>query len=182
MSPRKLSAQDKAALTDHLIRLQGEDRRLRFAATVTDDFIRRYINETFDEKSKWLGVDGKPGELVAACHVAFYDGQAELGCSVDQGYRGHKLAQKMFDRAVTVLRSKGITKVFMNCLSENKAMKHIAKKNQMTVVSYDGDAEARVTIESPTPVAPLHDAYLDRMALYDTLIRGQYNLLRSLFT
>jgi len=177
---RKLTRQDQAALIRHLQGLVGEDRRLRFAATVTDDYIANYVNGAFTPDSEWLGVDGAPGELIASCHVAIHNGEAELGCSVDPSHRGKKLAQGLFNRAVTYLRAKGIREVFMNCLTENQVMKHIARKNDMTVVSCCGDSDARVSIESPTPVTPLHDAYLDRMALCDTLIKEQFKLVRDL--
>jgi RimJ/RimL family protein N-acetyltransferase len=181
MAIRKLTRQDQAALTRHLQGLTGEDRRLRFAATVNDDYIADYVNGAFAPDSEWLGVDGEAGELIASCHVAIHAGEAELGCSVDPAHRGKKLAQGLFNRAITYLRAKGIRQVFMNCLTENQVMKHIAKKNDMAVVSCCGDSDARLTIEPPTPVTPLHDAYLDRMALCDSLIKGQFKLVRDLF-
>lgn len=190
MQVRKLNLNDKELLILHLRNLQGEDRRLRFGATVTDPFIDAYVAQSFvnvrpekaTEKSQWLGVDGPDGQLIAACHVAIHAGEAELGCSVAPEHRGKKLAQAMFDRAVTYLRTKGIREVFMNCLTENQVMKHIAKKNQMTVVSCCGDTDARVSIESPTAVTPLRDAYLDRMAACDMLIKGQFKLMQDWLT
>lgn len=181
MLPRKLSLLDKANLIAHLRNLQGEERRLRFGGSVSDSYITEYVEKSFDSDSKWFGVDHIDGHLVAACHVAVLDGDAELGCSVDSDYRNMGIAQHMFERAVTWLRTKGITHVFMHCLSENGAMKHIARKNDMTVVSCCGESDAEVTLEPPTALTPIVDAYVDRIAVYDMMYKNNLRIMRNIF-
>jgi RimJ/RimL family protein N-acetyltransferase len=176
MIARKLHVLDAPKIIAHLQSLQGEDRRLRFGAGISDDGIAMYVNNSFDEDSQWFGVDCIDGRLAAACHAAVYNGESELGCSVDSEFRGQGLAQSMFDRAVTWLRTKGITQVFMHCLTENQVMRHIAKKNDMTVVSSGGETDALVQIEPPTPMTYVEDAYVDRMAVYDMLLKNQYRV------
>ena len=181
MVVRKLSILDKDKLIKHLQSLQGEERRLRFGGVVTDDYIKHYVEKSCGvEENKWFGVDHIDGYIVAACHAAIEDGQAELGCSVDAEFRGNGLAQEMFDRAVTWLRTKGITDVCMHCLAENSIMKHIARKNDMAVVTEYGESDANVHLEPPTPFVHVVDAYADRMALYDMLFRGNVKVMRSL--
>lgn len=174
MIPKKLSTStDQLFVIEHLQRLRGEDRRLRFGGAVTDEFIERYVKESWDkEDSQWFGCISK-WKIVSACHVAIYNGEAELGCSVDPKYRGRGLAQVMFDRAVTYLRTKDILNVYMHCLTENQVMRHIAQKNDMVVVSCQGESDAKVEVEAATPLTAYKDAYLDRMALYDMIIRNQ---------
>ena len=173
MIARKLSELDKKKLINHLTSLQGDDRRLRFGGLTNDDHIEQYVEKSFDGKSKWFGVDHIDGRIVAACHAALIaDGEAELGCSVDPDFRNQGLAQEMFDRAVTWLRTKNVTEVFMHCLTENGAMKHIARKNNMEVVSCCGESDAQVHIEPATPVTIIQDAYMDRIALYDMLVKN----------
>lgn len=176
MLVRKLSLLDKNRIIDNLVALQGEDRRLRFGALCTDDYIKEYVTKSFEQESKWFGVDHINGHLVATCHVAIFNDEAELGCCVDEEYRGEGLAQQMFDRAVTWLRTKNISNVFMHCLTENAAMRHIARKNDMTVVSGYGDSDANVEIEPPTPVTFIEDSYMDRIAMYDMYYKNTYKL------
>lgn len=173
MVPRKLTVLDKDKIVEHLLSLQGEDRRLRFGAMVSDNFIENYVHSSFNTTSKWFGCE-EDGRIVSACHAAVFNNDAELGCSVDKEYRGHGLAQLMFDRAVTWLRTQGIKEVFMHCLTENQIMRHIARKNEMAVVSEDGETDAVVGIQPATPATLAKDAYLDRMALYDMLIKTNY--------
>lgn len=181
MLPRKLNFLDKQKLLAHLQTLQGDDRRLRFGGMVSDEYIETYVNRTInDVDSKWFGVDHIDGRIVAACHVAITKGMAELGCSVDGAYRGNGLAQKMFDRAITWLRTKGIQDVCMHCLSENSVMKHIARKNDMAVVSEFGESDANVHLEPSTPLVHAVDAYADRMALYDMLLKNNIRIIRNM--
>lgn len=181
MIPRKLSILDKGKIIRHLQNLKGEERRLRFGGTVSDEYIADYVEQSFNGKSKWFGVDHVDGHMVAACHVAIFDDDAELGCSVDADFRNNGLAQLMFDRAITWLRSRGINHVFMHCLTENGAMKHIARKNDMAVVSCCGESEAEVKLEPATPFTTIVDAYADRVAIYDMVYRNNLRIMRSLF-
>ena len=180
MIPRKLSLLDKYKLIMHLQSLQGEERRLRFGGSVSDSYIESYVEKSFDGESKWFGIDHIDNKIVAACHVAIIDDMAELGCSVDADYRNQGIAQAMFDRAVTWLRTKGIQDVCMHCLSENGAMKHIARKNDMVVVSEYGESDANVHLDPPTPIVHMVDAYADRMAMYDMLAKEQIKIFRRM--
>lgn len=182
MLPRKLTASDAGRIVFHLSSLQGEDRRLRFGGTVSDSFIQDYVENSFlDEDSKWFGVDHIDGHIIAACHAAVQNGQAELGCSVHPDFRGQGLAQLMFDRAVTWLRSKSITEVYMHCLTENKVMRHIARKNNMTLESEYGETDALVEVQPPTALTPFEDIMMDRVAMYDMIYRTQVNLMKRLY-
>lgn len=180
MAVRKLNILDKDRIISHLKSLQGEERRLRFGGAVSDDYITEYVNNTCDQKNnKWFGVDHINGHLVAACHVAIIGEQAELGCSVDAEYRGLGYAQDMFDRSVTWLRTKGITDVCMHCLAENAIMKHIARKNDMAVVTEGGESDANVQLKPPTPLVLVADQYADRIAVYDMAFKNNIKLMRS---
>lgn len=180
MLPRKLNILDKQKLIYHLQTLKGEDRRLRFGGVVNDDYIETYVNRTInDVETMWFGIDHIDGRLIAACHVAITGNLAELGCSVSSEYRGHGYAQLMFDRAVTWLRTKGILDVCMHCLAENAVMKHIARKNDMAVVTEYGESDANVHLDPPTPVVHIADAYADRMALYDMLYKNNIKAMRT---
>jgi RimJ/RimL family protein N-acetyltransferase len=180
MAVRKLSILDKEKLISHLKGLQGEERRLRFGGVVTDDYITEYVQKTCGvENNKWFGVDHINGHLVAACHVAIVEDSAELGCSVDSEYRGLGYAQDMFDRSVTWLRTKGITDVCMHCLAENAIMKHIARKNDMAVVTDGGETDANVHLKPPTPLVLVADQYADRIAVYDMVFKNNIKMMRS---
>lgn len=177
---RKLSAIDANKIKEHLCSLENQDRRLRFGVASSDYSINQYVDNSFNTNSMWLGVDDEEGNLLSTCHVAIDDDFAELGCSVDSKYRGFGLAQLMFSRAITWLRTKSIKTVFMHCLSENVVMRHIAKKNDMVVVSCSSDeVDVEVDILPPTAATFIEDAYLDRMAFYDMLTKNSLRIFKG---
>jgi RimJ/RimL family protein N-acetyltransferase len=182
MIPRKLSYLDKSLLFVHFVGLSDEDKRLRFGLTASDEYIKKYVSKSIDDpNSQWFAIEDE-NFLVAVCHAAIYEnGDGELGCSVLPDYRNNGYAQILFDRAVTWLRSRGTTNVFMHCLSENAAMKHIAKKNNMTVVTHVDESDARVVVEPPTPLTQVAEVYLDRIALYDMFYKNSYRILKKMF-
>jgi hypothetical protein len=59
-------------------------------------------------------------------------------------------------------------------------MKHIAKKNYMTVVTECGESNAQVQIEPPTPLTSAADAYMDRLALYDMIYKNSHKLFKNM--
>jgi RimJ/RimL family protein N-acetyltransferase len=182
MLPRKLSYLDRNLLSIHLLALSPEDRRLRFGVAATDEYIKKYVQKSIDDpSSQWFAIE-VDSMLVAVCHAAIYEnGEAELGFSVHEEYRNEGYAQILFDRAVTWLRSNGVANVFMHCLSENAAMRHIAKKNRMVVVTDSDESNAKVTVEPPTPLTSVADAYLDRIAVYDMFYKNSYRILKNMF-
>lgn len=182
MIPRKLTARDVHAIVQHLQRLQGEDRRLRFGGTVGDDYIIEYVERAFLESdSMWFGCDDVNGNIVAVCHVGIEKDDAELGFSVDAEHRGSGFAQALFDRATTYVRSRGIGEVYMHCLSENAVMKHIARKNSMTIVTEFGESDANVHLESAPAAAAFKDAYLDRLTIYDAVMKNQIRFIKNFY-
>lgn len=182
MIPRKLIILDRSKLIEHLHKLEVEDRRLRFGAPVNDEYITAYVEKTLGKpENKWFGVEDKC-QIIAACHTAkLNDTTAELGCSVNPEYRGNGLAQKLFDRTVMWLKTRNIKTVYMHCLSENAIMRHIARKNNMDVVSEYGESDANVELDPQSPLDIVMDAYADRMALYDMMYRTQLHAMRTMF-
>lgn len=176
---KKLTIADTNSIVNHLCGLADEDRRLRFGVASSEYSIRSYVEGSFGLSSVWFGIDDENGDLISACHVAVEEDFAELGCSVDSRFRGFGLAQLMFSRAITWLRTKSIKTVFMHCLSENVVMRHIAEKNDMVVVSCSsGELDVEVDIKPPTAVTFMEDAYLDRIAFYDMITKNSLRMFK----
>ena len=173
MLPKKLNhPYEKVLVKNHLTSLKNNDRHLRFGAALSDEAIETYVDKQWNEEGAWFGVyDGQV--IIALVHVGVENGEAELGLSVEPQYRGQKLGQRLFERAVVYLKSKDIKHVFMHCLSENSVMKHIANKYGMTMVTSQGETDARATIDFPyTIMDPLQEAVAQNLALYDNSIRA----------
>lgn len=180
MLPRKMnSVVDKNLLLKHLLEdITDEDRRLRFGYFATNEAVTKYFENSLEQVGKtdmWFIIDDG-GKVVASCHVAYCDATntAEMGCTVSPDYRNKKLGQELFNRGVTWARMKGAENIFMQCLSENEVIQHIAKKNNMTVVTIGrGEKEATIKVKR-NPIASLfEDTMMESIAVYDSAIRKQ---------
>jgi RimJ/RimL family protein N-acetyltransferase len=177
--PRKLSPLDKNGLIQHFKNdIIDDDRRLRFGMPASDGIVEAYINDSLKEygyKNIWFVVEDKL-RIVASCHVAMdrETGTAELGCTVSPDYRNQKIGQELFYRGVTWAAMAGANHVFMHCLSENRAIQHIAKKGGMTVITLDPtEKESVIEVKQNRFEAGFQDMIMDQIAIYDCAIRGQ---------
>lgn len=150
ISFRKLWASDTAALKAHLLRLDAESRRMRFGTPVTDYFIDHYAQNALGSHSISHGyfVDGVlrgVAELRGFRGVS--GGEAEAAFSVEKDYQNKGIGTELFSRTVLAARNRGISKLFVNFLSQNARMQAIAKKFD-AVVTYDSDG-GHAQIEAP---------------------------------
>ena len=186
MIPRKLNNFiDKENLNLHFLKdIVGEDRRLRFGGSLGDDAVEKYLKSSFDGfgiNNMWFIVDVESPEtfgrkVIATCHVN-YDSRtntAELGLTVSSQYRNQKLGQELYNRGVTWARMKGAETIFMHCLSENKTMQHIARKNGMSVVTIDpAEKQSSIKVEKNQIAAGYQDSVYEQMAVFDMIVRNQ---------
>ena len=148
--PIRLLPADRAALTEHFLALDRDDRRLRFGASLSDDAIRA-LDERIDfARDEIFGIPGADLRLLAVVHVAFYPGKAELGLSVLPAARGQGLGSALFSRAVMHLVNRGVREVFVHCLAENGAMMHLARRNGMRVVRDGPETDAYLALPRAT--------------------------------
>jgi len=145
-----LGERDREALEAHFISLGSEDRRLRFGSTIGDDGLRAYVARIDFERDGVFAVQDEDLRLLAAVHIAITETSAELGLSVLPEWRGKGLGSALFARAVTHLRNRGLSEVFVHCITENAAMMHLARKHGMRVVFSGSESDARLALEPPT--------------------------------
>ena len=181
MIPRKLMYEaDKGKLIDHfLVDIVGHDRYLRFSHNATNENVQRYVEkslESFGTENMWFIVENDEGHVVGSVHVSL-GSVAEMGFTVSPDYRGQGLGQDLFIRGSTWAMMKGATTIYTTCLSENKVMQHIAKKNGMTVVTLDAnEKEATVSATKGVIRAFYDDKMFDQLVFVDNAIKSQFNL------
>lgn len=142
------------SLYDHLTRLSADDRRMRFCSTFSDEAIEKYLNDIDITTDAFFVVyDGK--KTVGFLHAAKIDDKTyEFGLSVDEEYRCKGIGRDLFETAIQWASNRGVEKVYVNCLSTNRAMTEIAKKVGAKVVTNDF-IEKTGTIELPGTVNPI---------------------------
>ena len=185
MYPQKLLLpSNKQALIAHIHNLSDRDKYLRFGYPIPDDGIESYVNRSFDlEQSQWFGMFDDD-DIVASVHTVMVTStKAEMGLTVDASLRGQGFGQVLFDRGLCWARAHGAKQVYMQCLSENKAIQHIARKNNMTIATMGHtEREGVLDFNSVSIVAPLSDAAMDGVAAVDAVFREQRKMLKRALT
>jgi RimJ/RimL family protein N-acetyltransferase len=185
MIPRKLMYEsDKGKLFDHfLVDIVGEDRYLRFAHRATNENIQNYLEESllrYGSTDIWF-VAEHDDKFVGTVHVSVVGDTAEMGFTVSPDFRGQGIGQDLFVRGATWAMMKGAKTIYTVCLSENKVMQHIAKKNGMTVVTIDaGEKEATIQATKGKIRAFYEDNMFDHLAFVDRAITKQNDIYKTL--
>jgi GNAT superfamily N-acetyltransferase len=168
---RELSRPDRATLEPHFLALGAEDRRLRFGVPLNDDAVRAYIARIDYERDALFGVSDEGLHLIGAAHVARADGHAELGVSVLPGQRGRGIGAALLARAHLRARNWGVRALFMHCLIENAAMMHLARKQEMDIVSEAGEADAWLRLSPADASSHFGEVFAQRVALFDYALK-----------
>ena len=162
----RLNATDRERIQAHFLKLNPNDRRLRFGATLSDEALIDYVQRIDFESDGIFAVSDNDLRLIGVVHIAQTDSGAELGLSVLHGVRGMGIGAALFTRATMHLRNRSVRQVTIHCLSENAAMMHLAQKHGMQL-SRDGcDREARLLLPVATSETVMLEWLQDQQARY----------------
>ena len=128
---RKLLPSERHRYPGHLLRLDRTDRYARFTGTVSDAVIERHC-ATLDW-GRTLVVGGfHQGELRGAVELCtdrlLWPDQAELAVSIEKPYQERGMGSALVRRALTIARNRGITRVHMLALADNRRMRALASR------------------------------------------------------
>jgi GNAT superfamily N-acetyltransferase len=168
---KRLGNSARAALLKHFLALPGEDRRLRFGASVSPASIAAYIDGIDFDSSAIFAVHDDRLHLVGVAHVAFGDDMAELGLSVLPSHRGHGVGGAMFERAVAHARNRLAPRLFMYCLADNVPIMSMARKFGMDIVMHTGDADAHLMLAPASAASIAGEFVTNRLAEFDHALK-----------
>jgi len=149
---------------DHLLRLDKESRRMRFGMSVDDAFITAYAGRTDHLQSVISGyfIDT---EMHAAAELRMigegWSREAEAAFSVEPAYQDSGVGTDLLGRVILAARNRGVDRLYMNCLSENRRMQRIAKKFEAELHFDHGEVVGQVRTPGPTPVSLWSEAVDD---------------------
>jgi RimJ/RimL family protein N-acetyltransferase len=151
---RRLWKADGPAYRDHLLRLDLDTRRDRFASMMSDGAVADYARRAITAKGFIFGafIDGELRGVAELRPGA--DGgepQAEAAFSVEKPYRRQGIGTTLFERLSRTARNRGIRRVQVRCLPHNRAMQGLARKVGAEVRRNGYDAEGYLTLDLPTP-------------------------------
>ena len=170
---RELSRLERPALEAHFLALGSEDRRLRFGIALGDSAVRAYVERIDFERDAAFGIFDDELRLTGVAHVARASGHAELGVSVLPDSRNRGYGAALLARALQRARNWGVRTLFMHCLSENGAMMHLARKQDMHIVAETGEADAWLKLPPADASSHFGEVFAQRVALFDHALRSQ---------
>ena len=136
------------------------------------------------KRGQRVGVVSRGFQLVGVGHLAFAPPEpgrtgatakqrvAEFGVSVSKSARGQGVGSRLFERAAIHCRNSDIDTLYMQCLSSNRTMMHIAKKAGMEIKREYGEADAYLHLPPPSPGSVMREALEEQFAVIDYTVKA----------
>jgi RimJ/RimL family protein N-acetyltransferase len=180
---KALGKRDRRRMLRHFLALDHDDRLLRFGTVLPDEQVHAYVEKIDFARDIVFGVMSRGFQLVGVGHLAFAppapgraatDKQrvAEFGVSVSKSARGQGVGTRLFERAAIHCRNNDIDTLYMQCLSTNRTMMHIAKKAGMQIKREYGEADAYLHLPPPSPGSVMREAVEEQFALIDYTVKA----------
>lgn len=182
---KALSERDRRRVLRHFMALDSSDRLLRFGSVLPDEAVAAYVARLDFKNDIVFGVVNRMFQLVGVGHLAFTSRDAhpdsvhytdkekvaEFGVSVSSSARGKGVGSRLFERAAMHCRNSDVDTLYMQCLSSNRTMMHIAKKAGMEIQREYGEADAHLHLPPPSPSSVLAEALEEQMAKIDYTVK-----------
>jgi RimJ/RimL family protein N-acetyltransferase len=183
---KALSERDRRRVLRHFLALDRNDRLLRFGSILGDEQISDYVAKIDFSRDIVFGVVSRVFQLVGVGHLSFLsraanpglpqdtekEKVAEFGVSVSKSARGQGVGSRLFERAAIHCRNSDVDTLYMQCLSSNKTMMHIAKKAGMEIRREYNEADAHLHLPPPSPGSVLAEAFEEQMAKIDYAVKA----------
>jgi GNAT superfamily N-acetyltransferase len=161
---RRLWAGERDQVRDHLLRLDAEDRQLRFGGYASTAHIAAYCEGLEWSRGLVLGyvVTGQVrgiGELKLLTDSS--SRAAELAVSVERPFQNRGVGSALLRGLVVAARNRLIARIHMVCLIENGRAVRMARRLDGALVFDGGEAEALIEPPWPTPRTWLEELLLE---------------------
>lgn len=163
---RKLWPTESDKFRDHLLRLDKETRRLRFAHGVSDAFIEDYASHMSEMGSIVFGyfIDG---EMRGAAELRklgdVWGSEAEAAFSVEKPFQEKGVGTELMGRIIRSARNRGVHQLYMSCLAENGKMQTVARKHEADLRFEYGEVVGEIVPNSPDYFSVMAEVVEDRV-------------------
>jgi GNAT superfamily N-acetyltransferase len=178
---RKLWIGEADAYRDHLLRLDPDSRRNRFAGAVSDEFVLDYAELSFGIDALIHGflIDGT---LRGAAELrpigAPLMREAEAAFSIEKPWQSHGVGSILLERTLLAARNRGIKFLHMACLADNKRMQQLARKYEAELSFDFSNVVGEVATPRPTPLSLLREMLADGHGFATAMFDVQSRLLK----
>jgi GNAT superfamily N-acetyltransferase len=179
---RRLWPTETEKVRDHLLRLDPESRRMRFAHSVSDAFIAEYAGRMSAFGSLVYGhlVDGALRGAAELRRLGDAWGEeAEAAFSVERPYQDHGVGTDLMGRVVRAARNRNIRRLYMSCLAENARMQAIARNHEAVLRFEYGEVVGEILPAHPDYFSLAAEAAEDRVGFIIAVLDLQTRLVRA---
>ncbi len=182
---RKIWTGEADRYRDHLLRLDPVSRYSRFAGAVSDDFIRAYAAGSLglDDVIHGFFVDGvlRGAAELRRGEPALTDAgsEAEAAFSVETAWQSHGVGSALLERTLLAARNRGIKRIKMACLRDNRRMQQLARKFAAEISFDFGSIVGAVEAPRPTPLSLMRELAADSNGWVTTMLDAQSRLLKA---
>ena len=179
---RKLWPTEAEKFRDHLLRLDKESRRMRFAHSVSDAFIDDYASRMPQIGSVVFGyvVEGRVRAAAELRRLGDAWGEeAEAAFSVEKPYQDQGVGSELMGRVVRAARNRGIRRLYMSCLAENSKMQAIAKKHEADLRFEYGEVIGEILPDTPNYFSIMAEAAEDRVGFMIAVLELHSRMVRA---
>jgi RimJ/RimL family protein N-acetyltransferase len=178
---RKLWPTETDKFRDHLWRLDKESRRLRFGHGVSDSFIEDYAARMCDLGSiVFAYFEGPEVRAVAELRKLSetWGQEAEAGFSIECTHQDQGLGSELMGRVIESARNRGVQRLYLSCLLENRRMQAIARKYEADLRFEHGEVIGEIMPPGATYFSLLAEAVDDRVSFMLAVLDLQSRLVR----
>jgi GNAT superfamily N-acetyltransferase len=179
---RKLWIGETKKFRDHVLRLDPESRRNRFAGAVSDDFIRNYVDLTGALDAVvhgfFIGETMRGAAELRPLGIGFPH-QAEAAISVEKPWQSHGVGSALLRRTLLTARNRGFQLLHMACLAENQRMQQLARKFDAELSFDFGGVVGEVESSRPTPLSLMREMMSDSHGFATAMLDLQTRMLRA---
>jgi len=179
---RKLWPTETNKFRDHLLRLDKENRRMRFAHGVSDAFVEDYAARTGEMGALVYGffVDGEVRAAAELKKLGIAWGQeGEAAFSVEPPWQEQGLGTELMGRVIRAARNRGIQHLCVSCLAENAKMRTIARKHEAELRFEYGEVIGEIVPEGPNYFSLLAEAVDDRFGYMMAVLDLQNRVVKA---
>jgi GNAT superfamily N-acetyltransferase len=179
---RKIWPTETIKFRDHLLRLDKDSRRMRFAHGVSDSFIEDYAARMGDMGSVVYGyyIDG---EVHAAAELRKlgdnWGPDAEAAFSVEKGFQDKGIGSDLMGRVIRAARNRHVQRLYMSCLAENSKMQAIARKHEADLRFEYGEVIGEILPVESNYFSILQEAVEDRVGYMLAVLDLQSRMVKA---
>jgi|SRR5436190_1904678 len=178
---RKLWIGEADRYREHLLRLDRESRRNRFAGAVADQFLWDYAELAFgiDAVIHGFFIDGTlrgAAELRAVGAPIVRAGEAAF--SIEKPWQSHGIGSLLLERTLLAARNRGLKSLHLACLADNRRMQQLARKYEAELSFDFANVVGEVSAARPTPASLMRELLADGHGFATAMFDVQTRLLR----